>query len=172
MTISPLALQAKRVIDNAWLHGAPYDLASQAAFALESAQLLQSPETAAESAVSAQAVPVGPEPQGYGSVFPWAALMDAEDLAEFLAELEHAIATSGATPAEALAAVEKACGTWRLIAEAQHGHNAAPGPDAMTRTFAPTQVLRDVPDGEHAAWVRHSYRTPHDLDLPETGGGS
>jgi hypothetical protein len=56
MSISPLALQAKRVIESAWLHGAPYDLASQAAFALESAQLLQSPETAAESALSADAV--------------------------------------------------------------------------------------------------------------------
>lgn len=48
MTISPLALAAKKVIDAAWLHGDAYDLSSQAAFALESAQLLQSPETAAE----------------------------------------------------------------------------------------------------------------------------
>lgn len=50
MTISPLALKAKKVIEAAWLHGTSYDLASQAAFALESAQLLQSPETAAELA--------------------------------------------------------------------------------------------------------------------------
>ncbi|WP_326730274.1 hypothetical protein [Streptomyces phaeochromogenes] len=50
MTISPLALAAKKVIDAAWLHGDAYDLSSQAAFALESAQLLQSPETAAEVA--------------------------------------------------------------------------------------------------------------------------
>lgn len=48
MTISPVALAAKKVIDAAWLHGDAYDLASQAAFALESAQLLMSPETAAE----------------------------------------------------------------------------------------------------------------------------
>ncbi|NUS78439.1 MAG: hypothetical protein HOV70_19880 [Streptomyces sp.] len=48
MTVSPLALAAKKVIDAAWLHGDAYDLSSQAAFALESAQLLQSPETAAE----------------------------------------------------------------------------------------------------------------------------
>ncbi|MFD6740747.1 hypothetical protein ACWHA6_37935 [Streptomyces anthocyanicus] len=46
--ISPLALAAKRVIDAAWVNGPAYDLASQAAFALESAQLLQSPDTAAE----------------------------------------------------------------------------------------------------------------------------
>jgi hypothetical protein len=48
MSASPLALAAKKVIDAAWLHGDAYDLSSQAAFALESAQLLQSPETAAE----------------------------------------------------------------------------------------------------------------------------
>ena len=48
MTISPLALAAKKVIEAAWLHGPSYDLASQAAFALESTQMLQSPETAAE----------------------------------------------------------------------------------------------------------------------------
>jgi len=50
MSISPLALAAKKVIDTAWLNGSAYDLSSQAAYALESAQLLQSPETAAESA--------------------------------------------------------------------------------------------------------------------------
>lgn len=70
------------------------------------------------------------EGSSYPSALPWARLMDAEDLAEFLAEVEHAIATPGATPAEALAAVEKRCGTWRVIAEAQHAHNTAPGPDA------------------------------------------
>ncbi|MGY6019529.1 hypothetical protein [Streptomyces spinosirectus] len=48
MSISDLALTAKKVIDGAWLNGSSYDLASQAAFALEDAQLLQSPETAAE----------------------------------------------------------------------------------------------------------------------------
>ncbi|MEU6279788.1 hypothetical protein [Streptomyces sp. NPDC047028] len=48
MSISSLAMTAKKVIDAAWENGPSYDLASQAAFALESAQLLQSPETAAE----------------------------------------------------------------------------------------------------------------------------
>lgn len=48
--ISPLALAAKQVIDAAWLHGDAYDLSSQAAFALESTRMLQSPETAAEVA--------------------------------------------------------------------------------------------------------------------------
>ena len=40
--------------------------------------------------------------------------------------------------------------------------------DPLTQTFAPTQVLREVPDGEHAAIVRHDYRVGR--DLPETGG--
>lgn len=41
-------MTAKKTIDAAWLDGPSYDLATQAAEALESAQLLQSPETAAE----------------------------------------------------------------------------------------------------------------------------
>lgn len=45
--ISKLAMLAKKTIEAAWLHGPSYDLATQAAEALESAQLLQSPETAA-----------------------------------------------------------------------------------------------------------------------------
>lgn len=48
MTISTLALSAKKVIDAAWMHGPSYDLASQAAFALESAGLLMSPDIAEE----------------------------------------------------------------------------------------------------------------------------
>ncbi|WP_435643395.1 hypothetical protein ACR9VJ_18280 [Streptomyces sp. H49] len=47
--ISQLALLAKKTIEAAWLNGPSYDLATQAAEALESAQLLQSPDTAAAS---------------------------------------------------------------------------------------------------------------------------
>ena len=71
-----------------------------------------------------------PQRTSYPPALPWAALMDDEDLAGFLAELEDATATPGATPSEALAAVEEACGTWRLMAETQHAHNTAPGPSA------------------------------------------
>lgn len=46
--ISPLAMTAKKVIDAQWFNGPAYDLATQAAEALESAQLLMSPELAAE----------------------------------------------------------------------------------------------------------------------------
>ncbi|MCI3240240.1 hypothetical protein [Streptomyces spinosisporus] len=46
--ISKLAMTAKKTIEAAWLNGPAYDLATQAAEALESSQQLQSPETAAE----------------------------------------------------------------------------------------------------------------------------
>jgi hypothetical protein len=42
--------------------------------------------------------------------------------------------------------------------------------DGITRRLAPTQVLGEVPDGEHYAAVHHTYRIPH--DLPDTGGVS
>ncbi|MBK3563185.1 MULTISPECIES: hypothetical protein [unclassified Streptomyces] len=48
MSISQLAMLAKKTIEAAWLTGPSYDLATQAAEALEKAQLLQSPETAAD----------------------------------------------------------------------------------------------------------------------------
>ncbi|KOG21759.1 hypothetical protein ADK36_12295 [Streptomyces viridochromogenes] len=41
-------------------------------------------------------------------------------------------------------------------------------PDAITRQMAPSQALRDVPDGEHYAYVHHGYGKGR--DLPETGG--
>ncbi len=40
-------------------------------------------------------------------------------------------------------------------------------PDAVTRAFAPVASLRE-PEGEFDAFLRHPYRTGH--DLPETGG--
>lgn len=74
MTISPLASSALRVINAAWMNGTSYDLASQAAYALESAQMLQSPETAAEAErlrarvaeLEQQAMPVCPVCQNPG----------------------------------------------------------------------------------------------------------
>jgi hypothetical protein len=149
-------------------------------------------DAVAEQGAFPMPVPVVPEPPasgGYLPAFPWASLMDDDDLAEFLNELAEA-AIRCLNPREALAEVERACGTWRLIGEAQHGHNTAPGPDAMTATFAPTQVLgyeeraaresdparraawrmlaQDVTDGEHYAATHHDYRVGH--DLPEAGG--
>lgn len=48
--ISKLAMTAKKAIEAAWLNAPAYDLATIAAEMLESAQLLQSPETAAAAA--------------------------------------------------------------------------------------------------------------------------
>jgi hypothetical protein len=48
MSISPLAARALRVINHAWTNGTAYDLASQAAFALEAAGLLVDPAVTEE----------------------------------------------------------------------------------------------------------------------------
>ena len=48
MTISPLALKAKKVIEAAWLHSAAYDLASQAGFALVSGRVPQARQKGTE----------------------------------------------------------------------------------------------------------------------------
>ena len=131
------------------------------ALALESAQLLQSPETVAETeqlrvkhaeaaATVAQLVLERGErmkvenalrdqiaeleaaqapTDEYPPALPWAKLMDHEDLTDFLDELA-ASAITHASSEVALAEVESTCGRWRVIAEAQHAHNTAPGLDA------------------------------------------
>mgnify|MGYP001565506917 CR=1 FL=1 len=80
----------------------------------------------------------------YPPAMPWAALMDAGDLADFLDELA-ASAITNASSDVALAEVEKTCATWRLIAEAQHGHNTAPGPDGeepyVSRLLPPRDAI-------------------------------
>lgn len=81
----------------------------------------------------------GLEPRrSYPPALPWAALMDTDDLAEFMSDLDAAMRdaarqahlVSEPQAPNVLAAVEKTCATWRAIAEAQHAHNTAPGPDA------------------------------------------
>lgn len=165
MTISPLALQAKRVIEAAWLHGPAFDLASQAAFALESTQMLQSPETAAEDALSAHAVQLAE-----ASV---AELRrEHEENARLRAELAAVEARLETLRALCDAAdhVGIVSGGWFTVAAVRRAATGEPlpRPDAVTRLLAPTQALREVPDGEHYAAVHRSYRTPH--DLPELGG--
>ncbi|MGA4875936.1 hypothetical protein [Streptomyces lydicamycinicus] len=66
----------------------------------------------------------------YPPAMPWAALMDDEDRTDFLGELAASAITYSDTKA-ALAEVEVTCGRWRAIAEAQHAHNTAEGPDAV-----------------------------------------
>ncbi|GGP55522.1 hypothetical protein [Streptomyces abikoensis] len=96
------------------------DLATEAAQALEDAGLLRSPQAAESDG--------GQKPEGYVVALPWARLMDSEDLGAFLDGLASA-AIANTSPEEALAEVEAVCGTWRVIAEAQHAHNTALGPD-------------------------------------------
>ncbi|MEV8474903.1 hypothetical protein [Streptomyces sp. NPDC051173] len=67
----------------------------------------------------------------YLPAMPWAKLMDPEDLHDFLGDLAEAAMRyfrPVATDAGILQEIEKACMTWRLIAEAQHAHNTAAGP--------------------------------------------
>ncbi|MEU0950487.1 hypothetical protein ABZ379_48890 [Streptomyces canus] len=74
----------------------------------------------------------------YPLALPWALLMDNEDLIGLLGDLAHVMQDAPHMATEAghvharhiLTGLEKACGTWRAIAETQHAHNTAPGPDA------------------------------------------
>lgn len=144
---------------------------------------MSEPITNVEAAVAelgALPMPMGSksEPSGYPPAFPWARLMDDEDLADFLDELAAAAITH-ASNARALAEVESTIGRWRLIAEAQHGHNTAPGPDAVTHVFAPVASLREDPlltgrarldasaarDAEATHWKRLGIEDPHDSPL-------
>ncbi|MGX1221944.1 hypothetical protein [Streptomyces ambofaciens] len=68
------------------------------------------------------------EGSSYPPALPWAKHMDADDLEGFLADLVDA--ASGDDDLQTLDAVEDAIGRWRVIGEAQHAHNTAPGPDA------------------------------------------
>jgi hypothetical protein len=83
-----------------------------------------------------------PSSGGYPPALPWLALLDEDDRTEFLDELADS-ATGYQSSDVRLAEVERTCATWRLIAEAQHGHNTAPGPDALTQSFAPVAALRE-----------------------------
>jgi hypothetical protein len=65
----------------------------------------------------------------YPPAMPWAALMDDEDLHDFLGDLINALHADG-PPLDVLTEVEKTCASHRVIAEAQHAHNTAPGPNA------------------------------------------
>lgn len=66
---------------------------------------------------------------------------------------------------------------WRMLAQCEESErvaNALLTPEAersadkLTQLLAPTQALREVPDGEHYATVHRGYTKGR--DLPETGG--
>lgn len=76
----------------------------------------------------------------YPPALPWARLMDVDDLAGFLRDLDttmrdaarQALFTGRPQAPAVLTALEQTCSTWQLIAETQHAHNTAPGPDTET----------------------------------------
>lgn len=70
------------------------------------------------------------ERRSYPPALPWAQLMDDEDLHDFLGDLIDALHSDRPTTLEVLAEVEKTCASHRAIAEAQHAHNTAAGPNA------------------------------------------
>ncbi|MFF7452163.1 MULTISPECIES: hypothetical protein [unclassified Streptomyces] len=147
MTISPLALAAKKVIEAAWLHGSSYDLSSQAAFALESAQLLQLPETAAELI------------RLRGHVVELEQRLAAKDRPVDEDPITYALTDKADTVDDVRPQVRRLAGQRAQVAEPT---------DQLTRVFAPTQALREVVEGEHYATTHHDYRVSR--DLPETGG--
>ncbi|MGW3135959.1 hypothetical protein [Streptomyces sp. NPDC001139] len=197
MSISPAALAAKKVIEAAWLHGTPYDLASQAAFALESARMLQQP------------VPVGPMPQPLAlTEVQIDALAEAGNRVVNDAMHEH-LCMCDAWPEKCVSTGNYYMGAWDVsgledalpavlaLWEQMRGGEllrlrarvaeleGAPA-DGITRRIAPTQALReddvmpqvkklrDLLAGQRAAieddpyGLHHTYRVGR--DLPEMGG--
>lgn len=178
MSISPLAMKAKQVIDAAWEHGPSYDLASQAAFALESAQLLQSPETAAEMEqlrrdIESNRVDGARLIRAEQRRAELEAVLDShrkDDQAEIerlrtqVAELQAERHTTNESLSEAAEALRE---DRSRIAELERRPVKpwVPGPsvdgsvDKLTRLMAPTQALREQTDEEPPLVV---FRASHD----------
>lgn len=155
MSAARRVAHAAETIRARWERGVAVDPQTEAAQALEDAGQLLDPEVADElvrlrarvAELLAERHSTNEAPDGkYPPALPWAALMDDEDLQEFLGDLLDSLNSNPPSTRAVLAEVEKTCSTWRLVAEAQHAHNTAPGPDAVTRTFLPVASLRE-PDG-------------------------
>lgn len=135
------------------------------ALALDSAQMLMTPETAAETEqLRARVAELE------------AAHADAVDVSETLSRALHDEMLAGSALYAALTMPtteqERQAALDRFTAVAQRtGQKHAPSEaDGITRQTAPTQALREVPDGEHYAVVHHEHRIPH--DLPPIGGAT
>jgi hypothetical protein len=113
------------------------------AAALESAQMLQSPESAAEMKRLRTAYDAV-------SVREHELIEERDALLVRIAELESQVAAL-TTQGEVL-----------------RNNAAERSADKLTQLLAPAQALREVPDGEHYPAVHHAYRLGH--DLPEPGG--
>lgn len=153
---------------------------------LESAQLLQSPETAevaAQAVAAAERAVVELRREHEENARLRAALGAATD---HVAALESDLGGATAEIAALKARLHEAASarTWRLengkkfvyvedIAPALLGvERKLPAGEDVTPQVAKLRSRlagqREVLDGEHFAAVHHDYRTPH--DLPETGG--
>lgn len=173
MSISPVALAAKKVIDAAWLHGDAYDLASQAAFALESEQMLMSPEIAEELKRLRDRV----------------AELEARDAA-LLTVMERVRSMHVSVTEMDGRSAKPGCSVWGLLSDLAtvRGLNRAPEHNQWSGEPYPEEAYsghsdEDVTpqvtklrallagqraDGEHYAATHHAYRVGR--DLPETGG--
>lgn len=134
------------------------------AIALDSAQLLQSPETAAElEQLRARVAELEAERHSMNE-----ALSDA---AESLRANRDRIADLEAlTPAAVQTC--RVCGAGYTYGQpcstCEFNARMAAEADGITRRIAPTQTLREPVEGEHYALVHHDYLVSR--DLPETGG--
>lgn len=181
MSAARRVAHAAETIRARWERGVAVDPQTEAAQALEDAGQLLDPEVADElvrlrarvAELLAERHSTNEAPDGkYPPALPWAALMDDEDLQEFLGDLLDSLNSNPPSTRAVLAEVEKTCSTWRLVAEAQHGHNTAPGPDErpvneLTSVFSPVASLRE-PEGEFYGFLHRDGRVPH--DLPGTDG--
>jgi hypothetical protein len=152
------------------------------AAALESAQMLQSPESAAERAAAEDAVRVAGEAlaelkrEHAENARLRARVAELEAAAEQIQSL-HLDSPMGPCPvcidADAVIAggdglMGYPCPTARLAGAKDcdppsFRDQAERSADRLTQLLAPTQALREVPDGEHYATVHHTYRLGHDL---------
>lgn len=104
-----------------------------------------------------------------GPALPWAHAMSDDDLHGFLGDLVSAAMNRWRShpevpDRETLAAVEKACADWRTPGQGYRSDEPGESPDALKRTFAPVQALREE---SYESPLHHTYRLGR--DLPEPG---
>lgn len=123
-------------IDSAGLHMHPETAAELEALRLRVAELEAERHSTNEALVditiahrATEAEREKPAAEGeYPPVMPWALLMDADALTEFLVALANAICHSPLYGA--VWEIEETCATWRATAEAKHANTTAPSSSA------------------------------------------
>jgi uncharacterized coiled-coil DUF342 family protein len=172
--ISPLALKAKQVIEAQWRIGPAYDLATQAAEALEDRQMLQSPESVRE--LTADAVRVAEEAVAELRREHEESARLRSERDEFCNRVDTLTAVAKGNKrhvSEMFAELQKVQRerdeALARVADLEEALSVATGALRENRAEleAPARV-REVPDGEFYAYVHHDHRLGH--DLPQTGG--